>query len=68
MPLSQQKAVSLFENFKNIEESIEEADLIFVASRGWCEKFKRRPNLHNISMGGAAVSEDTVPLKLFFPS
>lgn len=31
----------------------------FLASEGWFERFKRRHDLHNITMGGEAANADT---------
>ena len=62
MPMSQmtiqEKAKSIFENLKIEDTDKTSQDIIFLASRGWFEKFKNRHNLHNIKMKGEAASAD----------
>ncbi|XP_019391383.1 PREDICTED: centrosomal protein of 89 kDa isoform X4 [Crocodylus porosus] len=62
MPLSmlliQKKAKSLYDDLQN---KLPEGSACepFIASKGWFERFKRRSNLHNVSIQGKAASADT---------
>ncbi|GCC18947.1 hypothetical protein chiPu_0018134 [Chiloscyllium punctatum] len=66
--LLQQKAVSLYEDFK--KESIEEKDTKpFTARRGWLPRFRNRHNLKNIKITAEAASDEdeagaTFPTKI----
>jgi hypothetical protein len=59
VPLSsiiiQEKAVSLYDELKKTELQASNAQP-FIGSKGWFERFKRRANLHSISLQGELAS------------
>ena len=52
------KARMIYENLKtNVAgHSTAEAEEEFKGSRGWCEKFKRRPGIHSVIRHGEGTS------------
>ncbi|XP_067944941.1 tigger transposable element-derived protein 1-like [Watersipora subatra] len=56
--LIQEKAKSIFEDVK-AKAGESAAEKTFSASCGWFSRFKKRANLHNVSVSGEAASADT---------
>ena len=64
LTLIQEKAKSLFEDLKTkAGENAEEQ--AFASSHGWLQRFKKRANLHRVSVSSEAASADEVAAKKF---
>ena len=64
LTLIQEKAKSLFEDLKaKAGEGADEET--FAASQGWFQRFKKRANLHHVSVSGEAASADTEAAEKF---
>uniref|UniRef100_A0A8C0IRV5 HTH CENPB-type domain-containing protein n=1 Tax=Chelonoidis abingdonii TaxID=106734 RepID=A0A8C0IRV5_CHEAB len=64
MPMIQAKAKSLYDKLKRDQGEGSQTEM-FMASRGWFDRFKRRFHLHNMKMSGEVVSADTAAAKKF---
>ncbi|XP_067943121.1 tigger transposable element-derived protein 1-like [Watersipora subatra] len=62
--LIQEKAKSIFEDVK-AKAGESAAEETFSASCGWFSRFKKRANLHNVSVSGEAASADTEAAERF---
>ncbi|XP_066940925.1 tigger transposable element-derived protein 1-like [Macrobrachium rosenbergii] len=62
LTLIQEKAKSLFNDLR-AKAGISAQDETFVASHGWFHRFKKRANLHHVSVSGEAASTDKAEAK-----
>jgi hypothetical protein len=66
VPLSlitiQEKARSLYADIKGKRQDVPQT---FVASNGWCSRFKNRAGFHNVKVSGEAASGDAKAAQMF---
>ncbi|XP_007056461.2 tigger transposable element-derived protein 1 [Chelonia mydas] len=64
LPVIQAKAKSLYDKLKRDQGEGSQTEM-FMASRGWFDRFKKRFHLHNMKMSGEVASADPAAAKKF---